>query len=342
MGRRAPLARRRAADPERDLRAGDGGAAPPRRGARVRAHHRRRDPGQPRARRSRTAATAWSTAGRGTSRGSSPRSRRRATSATTRWSRSSTSGSGCSRSCPAGEAFRALDAVRGRGVRTRGSSARSSTATVTRPLDRARRVAVTALLEPAGRDPRALARTPGTPRSASSAATASRPSTAGGAARTPCSSPACGRGSASTRPRASPVRDRAREERALPVGAPWAWAHGASIVSTVRASSRYATAPRRRRCVAEDRLAGRRRFGEPHRPRDHRLEHRERVPGLDVGEHLTRVAGPAVEHRRRRRRARSGRAACTRARRRRSRAAGRRRGGSASRTAAESARSPPR
>ena len=46
---RAPLARRRAAAAERDLRAGDARAAPPRRGARVRARHRRRHPRQPRA-----------------------------------------------------------------------------------------------------------------------------------------------------------------------------------------------------------------------------------------------------------------------------------------------------
>ena len=47
---RTPLARRRADPPERDLRARDAEAARTRRGARVRAHHRRRPARQPRAR----------------------------------------------------------------------------------------------------------------------------------------------------------------------------------------------------------------------------------------------------------------------------------------------------
>ncbi len=59
---------------ERDLRAGDGRAASPRRGARVRAHHGWWHPRQPRARRCPTVATVSCTAAAGTSHESSRRS----------------------------------------------------------------------------------------------------------------------------------------------------------------------------------------------------------------------------------------------------------------------------
>ena len=63
--------------------------------ARVRARHRRRPPRQPRPGAARRTATPCCAAARGRSRGSSARSRPRATSPTTRWSTCSTSASGC-------------------------------------------------------------------------------------------------------------------------------------------------------------------------------------------------------------------------------------------------------
>ena len=67
-------------------------------GARLRAHHRRRDPREPRACARTALRRASSPAARGTSRASSARSRPPAPSRTTRWSRSSTSASACWRS----------------------------------------------------------------------------------------------------------------------------------------------------------------------------------------------------------------------------------------------------
>ena len=88
--------------PERDLREGAARSAASRAGARVRARHRRGHPRQPRARPAAPLRTPWSGAVGGRSRASSRSSRRRATSPTTRWSRCSTSASGCSPCCRAG------------------------------------------------------------------------------------------------------------------------------------------------------------------------------------------------------------------------------------------------
>ena len=101
MARRAPLAGRRAARAERDLREGVARAAPARDGARVRARHRRRHPGQPRA--GPAAALPRGRAPRSLGGAADlrrdPAGRRR--EPTTRWSRSSTSASACSRCCRA-------------------------------------------------------------------------------------------------------------------------------------------------------------------------------------------------------------------------------------------------
>ena len=175
-------------DPERDLRAGDGRAAPPRRGARVRAHHRRRDPRQPRARRSPTTATASCTAGTWDEPRIFAEIQAAGDVSDDEMEQVFNLGLGMLAVVPARRGVpRARRGARRR-VRRRGSSARSSTATAARTSTAREPDASGArgrLLEPAGREPRALAARRADARSASSAATGSRASTAGAAARTP-------------------------------------------------------------------------------------------------------------------------------------------------------------
>ena len=132
VARRAPLARRRAAPPERDLRARDAKLAGDVDGARVRAHHRRRHPRQPRARRSPTAATR--VVHRGT--WDEPRIFAEIQAAgdvpDDEMEHVFNLGLGMLAVVPRGDAFHALDAVARRRGQKRGSSARSSTATAAR------------------------------------------------------------------------------------------------------------------------------------------------------------------------------------------------------------------
>ena len=169
-------------DPERDLRAGDGRAAPPRRGARVRAHHRRRHPRQPRARRSPTAATASCAAGTW----DEPRIFAEIQAA------GDVADDEMEHVFNLGLGMLAVVPAR-RGVPRRSTSVRAAghEAWVVGEIvdghgQRARRphAPELAATRTSGRRATTARRTPGRSRSASSAATASTPSTAGGAART--------------------------------------------------------------------------------------------------------------------------------------------------------------
>ena len=246
--------------PERDLRAGAGRAAPPRRRARVRAHHRRRDPRQPRPRRSPTdcdARRAPRHVGRAADLRRDPARRRRR--ATTRWSRSSTSGSACSRSCraatrsarstrcapPGHDAWVVGEIVDGHG-RVHVDRSLVAPAAADRPAVRSR-PGRRRLLEPAR--PRATRARPHAGHVDVARVAPPRrpdPERQVRAARTRRSSPACGRGTASTRRPACPARrDRAREQRAafrrrrLDAAA----SRREHRRARVAASSRYAAAP---------------------------------------------------------------------------------------------------